>query len=232
MECYPLIKHVFLDLDDTVFDFHAQEKVAISETFMAVGAPVSDEILKRYSEINRSRWQLLEVGKLTRDEVLTSRFDILFRELGVDIDSQLTQSIYEYRLGCGYIFMDGAEELLENLHGRYNLYIASNGTATVQDRRIAAAGIEKYFEKIFVSQRIGFEKPSAEFFNACFSEIGDFDKSECIIVGDSLSSDILGGINAGILTCHYNPHGTLYTDIVPDCEIKHLNELQGLLESL
>ena len=227
-----MIEFVFLDLDDTIFDFHAQERVAIAETFREVGAPVSDAILDRYSEINRSRWKLLEEGKLTRREVLLSRFELLFAELGISADAERTQAIYEYRLGCGYVYMEGAEQLLSELYGKYKLYIASNGTATVQDRRIAAAGIEKYFNGIFVSQRIGAEKPSREFFNGCFDKIKDFDKSRAIIVGDSLSSDILGGKNAEILTCYFNPKKRCVEGVIPDFEISSLDELPKLLEKL
>ena len=108
----------------------------------------------------------------------------------------------------------------------------SNGTAAVQDRRIGASGIAKYFKEIFISEKVGHNKPSREFFERCFDKIPDFDKSTAIIIGDSLSSDIQGGINAGILTCHYNPHAEKDVTPTPDYTVNSLSELPSLLESL
>ncbi|MBR2930302.1 MAG: YjjG family noncanonical pyrimidine nucleotidase [Clostridia bacterium] len=228
-----MIKHVFLDLDDTILDFHRAERVAISSTFSEVGCPADDATLNRYSEINRSCWQRLEAGEWTREEVLVGRFRILFDELSVDADPERTQAIYEDRLCNYHFFMDGAERLLDELYGRYKLYIASNGTARVQDSRIAASGIAKYFDGIFVSQRVGADKPSAAFFERVFSEIEGFDKNSAIIVGDSLTSDILGGRNAGILTCYFNPGGRKPASyIFPDYEIASLDQLLPLLQGI
>ena len=122
--------------------------------------------------------------------------------------------------------MAGAVELLENLKDKYDLYIVSNGTASVQDRRIAGAHLEKYFKKIFISQRVGINKPDIRFFERCFAEISNLNKDETIIVGDSLSSDIQGGINAGIKTCWYNPH-----NLTPPDNMK-INYVIGNLEEL
>ena len=128
--------------------------------------------------------------------------------------------------------MDGAEALLDEISEKYDLYLMSNGTAAVQDRRIAASGIAKHFKGIFISERIGYNKPSREFFDRCFAKIPDLKKEESIIVGDSLSSDIQGGINASILTCHYNSRGEKKEGIIPDYTIKSLEELPALLESI
>ena len=158
---------------------------------------------------------------------------MLFGELGVEGSGTQAQKIYEGLLSQGHWFMPGAEELLEELYGKYPLYIVSNGNISVQDGRIASAGIAGYFEEIFISQRIGFDKPRKEFFDACFAKIPGFDRERAIIVGDSLTSDIRGGINAGIKTCWYNPRGkAAREDIRPDYCITALNELPGLLEKL
>lgn len=228
-----MIKFIFLDLDDTLLDFHLAEHIAIKATFSAMGAPNDDATIARYSVINRSSWERLERGEWTRREVLVGRFKLLYAELGLDIDAEATQAMYEDKLCIGHYFLDGAEALLDNLYGKYKLYITSNGTARVQDARIASSGIARYFDGIFVSQRVGYDKPRVEFFNAVFDAIEGFDRSEAIIVGDSLTSDIQGGINAGIKTCLYNPKGRPpREDIVPDFEIKSLDELPRLLESL
>ena len=228
-----MIKSVFIDLDETLFDFHKAERIALTKMLSHFGIVPDAEMTKRYSLINKSQWELLEKKEKTRDEVLTDRFTIFFREIKVNVDSKKAREIYENFLGEGHYFIEGAEELLKALYGKYDLYLASNGTAKVQDSRIARSGIAKYFDGIFISQRIGYDKPSREFFECCFKEIDGFSKETAIIVGDSLSSDILGGINAGIRTCRYNPEGKPSTaDIIPDYEIRHLSELPRLLESI
>ena len=228
-----MIKHLFLDLDDTILDFHLAERCALSGTFSEIGIDPTEETMGRYSQINRSCWERLERGELTREQVLTLRFDLLFDELGIKASSEKTQQIYEYRLSLEHPFMDGGAELLPKLYGKYKLYIASNGTAVVQDRRIADTGIAKYFDGIFISQRIGYNKPAKEFFDGCFSAIEGFDPGEAMIVGDSLTSDILGGINSGMKTCYFNPRKRQNsTGILPDYEISSLEELPPLLEKL
>lgn len=228
-----MIKFLFLDLDDTILDFGAAEHAAIIETLRAVGVEPSEKNLKRYGEINRSCWQSMERGELQRDEVLTRRFEIFFSELGICASPQETQNFYAHRLSLEHPFMEGAPELLSELFGKYKMYIASNGIAIVQDRRISDTGISKYFDGIFISERIGYNKPAREFFDACFGAIRGFDPSLAIIVGDSLTSDIRGGKLAGIRTCYFNPkEKPNETDIVPDYEIKKLSELIPLLEGI
>lgn len=228
-----MIKYVLFDIDDTLLDFGKAEAAAISKTFERIGIPVTEALVRRYSEINDMQWQRLERGEISRAQVLTRRFDILFSELGLNIPSEMAQASYEYLLGVGHYFVDGAPELLEALKGKYELYIVSNGTANVQDRRLKSAGIIPYFKDIFISERIGFNKPSKEFFNACFERIPGFEKDMAIIVGDRLSSDILGGINAGVRTCWFNPKGEAPDpDIPANYEIRSLSQLPALLESI
>ena len=227
-----MIKTIFFDLDDTLLDFHRSEREAITQTLSSFGIDPTDAVRERYSAINKYVWKQLELGLMTREQILVKRFELLFEELGVDADGMAVKRAYEWNLGGSYFYLDGAEELLEELQKKYDLYIMSNGTAVVQDRRIAASGIDKYFKEIFISEKVGYNKPSIEFFERCFAKIPDFDKSSAIIIGDALTSDIKGGINAGILTCHYNPRAEDYEDIIPDYTIKTLEELPALLESI
>ncbi len=229
-----MIKFVFLDIDDTLLDFGKAEAAAIKKTFDRLGVPSTPEVIARYSRINDEHWARLERREVTREQVLVRRFDTLFAELGIkNVPSELAQASYEYLLGIGHYFVDGAPELLEALKGKYEMYIVSNGTASVQDSRLESAGIAPYFKGIFISERLGADKPSREFFELAFSQIEGFERDKAVIVGDRLSSDILGGINAGIRTCWFNP-GRLpaRADIVPDCEIHALSELPELLEKL
>lgn len=228
-----MIKHVFFDLDDTLLDFGKAEAAALKKALCLHGIEITPELSARYSRINDEQWKKLERGEMTREQVLLRRFEIFFAESGLSADAQAVQNDYERLLGIGHYFVDGAPELLEALSGRYRLYIASNGTASVQDGRIKSAGIGKYFDAVFISEHIGFNKPSREFFEACFAQIPGLRREECIMVGDRLSSDILGGKNAGIMTCLFDPKGLPDDpDIVPDVRISSLGELPKLLEQM
>ena len=225
-----MIRHIFLDLDDTIFDFKKAERIALSRTLHGEGIEPTELMLDRYSEINLSQWKLLELGKLTREEVLVRRYEILFQELGMSCDAKKISEIYEDFLGEGHYFIPGAEDMLEDLSKSYHLYLASNGAVKVQRSRIESAGIEKYFENIFLSEQIGYEKPDIRFFEKCFAQIPGFKREEALILGDSLTSDIRGGKNAGILTVWFNPHRKQIEEgIVPDYEIGQLEELQTIL---
>lgn len=228
-----MIKTIFLDLDDTILDFRWAERRAVSDTLRQFRIDPAPAVVERYHEINRRQWELLEEGKLTRPQVLTRRFDLLFGELGVPCSSWEVQEVYEARLARGHRFMPWARELLEALAPRYDLYLATNGTPSVQEGRIESAGIARYFRDIFVSERLGADKPSRAFFQACFDAIPDFDPAAAIVVGDSLTSDIRGARNAGLRSCWYDP-GDLppRPDIVPDHIIRDLRELPPLLERL
>lgn len=228
-----MIKTVFLDIDDTLLDFRKAEALAIRHTFIELGVEPTDELIQLYSGINLSQWKLLEKGEITRAELLTRRFDILYSQIGLDISSQKTQSLYEENLSHGAYFLDGAEELLQALCGKYELYITSNGTAYVQSGRIKISGMAKYFKDIFISELVGFDKPSKAFFDACFAKIPGLEKDKSIVIGDSLTSDIQGGINAGIKTCWFNPHRAPKNPEIPaDYEIHELSEIPALLERI
>ena len=228
-----MVKFVLLDLDDTILDFHKAEHIALSATLKEIGIDPTEAVLKRYSEINRAHWKRLELGELTRPEVLHGRFTQLFNEIGVNGDCYEAQRIYEWKLGTGHYFLEGGQELLDALYGKYDLYLASNGTDIVQTRRIASANIEHYFKDLFISQRLGYDKPMKQFFDLAFAKIENFNHEEAIIIGDSLSSDIKGGINAGIRTCWFNLHGIKNeSEIQPDYEVTDLYEIPALLERI
>lgn len=225
-----MLNTIFLDLDDTLLDFHRAEAAALSKTLEQLGIPPTAETVARYSAINAQQWRLLEEGKFTRDEILTRRFDILFHELGVTRSSALARQTYEHFLGIGHYFIPGAEALLNTLAPRYALYLVSNGTAAVQAGRIASAGIAPYFKNIFISEEMGLHKPQREFFDACFAAIPGFHREEALIIGDSLTSDIRGGNNAGIRTCWFNPQGKPRMEGVHvDYEVSALSQIPPLL---
>ena len=228
-----MMEFLFLDLDDTILDFHKAERLAISRTFRSFGLEPTEQVLERYHVINRLHWERLERGELTRDQVLTGRFQMLFEELGIPAQPQAIAKGYEHNLGLGHYFLPGAKEALDTLRGKYRLFLASNGTASVQHSRLTSAGLYPYFEEVFVSQALGANKPSRAFFDACAARIPGYDPRKALMVGDSLTSDILGGINAGMKTCWVCPRGTRgRPDIVPDYRIEALSQLPELLKTL
>lgn len=228
-----MIKFLLLDLDDTILDFHKAERIAISNTIRTFGVEPTEEVLGRYHTINKWHWEQLELGKMTREEVLVGRFAVLFAEKKIDVDPVVVARTYERNLSIGHYFLPGAEEAVDALSKKYRLFLTSNGTASVQKGRMTSANLYRFFEKVFVSQEIGHNKPAKAYFDACFAQIPDFDPEKAMIVGDSLTSDILGGINAGIKTCWVNPsHASPKSGIVPDYEIEALHQLPALLERL
>ena len=227
-----MIKFIFLDLDDTILDFHRSEAVALSKTLQSLNVTPTEAVIRRYSEINRAHWQALERRELTREQVLTGRFRQLFEELSMNVSPNVAQSLYEKNLSESHFFIDGAPRLLMSLSGKYPLYIASNGTTVVQKSRIASAGIARYFKGIFLSQELGADKPQIEFFDRATGQIEGYNPAEAIILGDSLTSDILGGINAGMHTCWFNPHHRERGDVTPEFEIANLAEFDTVLQKL
>lgn len=228
-----MMEFLFLDLDDTILDFHKAERIALSKTLRELGVEPTDAVCTLYSAINKAHWERLERKEITREQVLLGRFQTLFAQLGKQVKPEQAASRYEENLSQGHYFLPGAEETVKRLSRTYQLYLASNGTAKVQAGRLKSAGIIPYFQKIFVSQEIGANKPSLTFFERCFAQIPCFDKKRAMMVGDSLTSDIQGGINAGIRTCWVAPaERSAPAELTPDYRIERLEELPELLETM
>lgn len=227
-----MLEFLFIDLDDTILDFQKAEEIALGKTLLEFGIDPTPDNRSLYSRINRAYWAALERGELTRDQVAEGRFEKFFAQLGVSADAAVCNRRYWELLSVGHYFLPGAEETLQSLAKKYKLYIASNGTKSVQQPRLESSGIEKYFEDIFISEDMGADKPSKIFFDRCFAKIPGFDPQKAMIVGDSLTSDIQGGINAGIKTCWVNPNHKQPGHIKPDYEIESLSQLKALLDTI
>lgn len=228
-----MIKFLLLDLDDTILDFHQSEYYAIRKTLSSFDIEPTDATCDLYSRINLAHWKALERKEITRQQLEVSRFTQLFAQLGVDKDAVACGKLYYENLSQGHYFLPGAEEAVQALSRKYDLYMVTNGTSKVQHRRIASSGVSKYFRDIFISQEMGADKPDMVFFQNAFARIPDFDPQAAMIVGDSISSDIRGGKNAGIATCWINPLGKQPPDhTVPDHQIGSITQLEQLLESL
>ena len=227
-----MIEFLFLDMDNTILDFDMAERIALPKTLAAFGIPASDDLVARYHAINKTCWEMLERGEILRAEIGPRRFGELFAQEGVTGDPEACNELYLKNLAIGHYFLPGAEEAVHRLSKKYRLYIASNGTASVQEGRMTSANLYPYFEKVFVSQNLGANKPAKEFFDRSFAQIPDFDPEKAMIVGDSLTSDIQGGINAGIKTCWVNPNHKQPGHIKPDYEIESLSQLKALLDTI
>ena len=223
---------ILWDVDGTLLDFAAAEEAAIRSLFADFGLGVcTDAMLARYSEINRNYWRALERGEMTKPEILTRRFEDFFAAEGLSGPSPAEfNAAYQTRLGDTIVYCDGSDKLVASLRGKVRQYAVSNGTVAAQTRKLARSGFDSLMDGIFLSERIGYEKPAKEFFDAVFREIGEERRAGSIIVGDSLTSDIAGANRAGIKSCWYNPRGAENgTNAKPDFEIKDLREILEIL---
>lgn len=225
---------VLLDADDTLLDFSKSEKEAIVTTLKELGIPVTQRMVDRYVQINLHCWKLLETGQITRVYLDRLRFDLLFEEFGIEgKDTVAAGARYRAHLTeRGYV-LDGCVEFLRDIVAKYRLFLVTNGTQPTQIVRLKTAGIDGFFEDMFYSEQIGCAKPYAGFFDYAFSHIKNFNRARTVLVGDSLSSDIMGANNAKITGIWFNPKG-LETDgkAVPDYTVSGYGELEKLLDVL
>lgn len=220
---------LLLDLDDTLLDFKAAEAKAIRKVLKNNSLPCDDEAVRTYSRINKSFWESFERGEIPKSAIFTGRFEKLLEVFGREGDPAALSAEYGKGLAEGYFTVEGAFQILDYLRDRgYKLYAATNGLSVTQNRRIAGSGLAPYFDRVFVSEDSGYQKPEREYYDYVISQIPEKDRRKILIVGDSQSSDILGGINAGIDTCWYNPAG-LKARYESKFEISSLSELKSIL---
>ncbi|MBR4954056.1 MAG: YjjG family noncanonical pyrimidine nucleotidase [Oscillospiraceae bacterium] len=202
-----MITTILWDVDGTLLDFRFAEREAIKSLFREFGfGECTDEMLARYSAINDALWKKLEKKEVTRQQVLTGRFEQFFAEYGKDVSVvEQFNTRYQQSLGDFIAYCDDSLNIVKSLKGRVKQYVVSNATVAAQTKKLRLSGLGELMDGIFLSEELGVDKPSPAFFDKVFASISPADKSEMIIIGDSLSSDILGGVNAGILTCWYNP---------------------------
>lgn len=230
-----MIRNIFLDLDETLFDFSKAERIAILKTLSHLGVDAEESFVPIYSKINDSMWKLLEKGQIQRSELKVKRFALFLDAIEVDADAVQAAAFYENALSQGHYYIEGAEDIVFTLKDKYDLYLVSNGTYKVQTGRLSDASVTPCFKKIFISEKIGADKPSKEFFDKCFAQIPEFDRSESVIVGDSLTSDIQGGINAGIKTIWYdrkNKGRDSCSLILPDYRITDIRQLPDIIDDM
>lgn len=223
---------VFLiDADGTLFDYDMAEESALKRMFRKYKFSYEENVRIKYRKINEQVWDSFEKGQIPKSEMQVLRFNQLFDALKIESDPKKFNEEYLVELGKGSFLIDGAFELCKRISdNNCKAYIVTNGISTTQKARLENSIIKPYIAKLFVSEEIGFQKPNALYFEYVFSHIPYVDKSKMIIIGDSLTADIAGGINAGIDSCWFNKFDTENnTDIAPAYEIKSLKELYKLI---
>lgn len=227
-----MIKVLLWDIDGTLLNFERAECSAIRKCFEAFGlGPCPDALIARYSRINRKYWERLERGEISKQEVLTGRFEEFFgREQIPAVDVAAFNDAYQINLGTEIFFNDRGYELVTRLRGKVKQYAVTNGTSAAQVQKLQKSGLMAVLDGCFISDQMGAEKPDLRFFAKVWETVGTYPGHEVMIVGDSLTSDMKGGNNAGILCCWYNPGGGKRPeDIRIDWEIRDLNEVESLL---
>jgi len=235
-------KLVLIDLDDTLFDYPKTEKTAFRNTFEELGFFVESElsnakkeeiyekIKDRYKDVNLQLWKDLEKGAVDKDRLKVVRFEKIIEEFDLKYNPYEMSELYLKKLGEGIFPFEATEKLCEYLHSKYKVGIVTNGIKEVQYSRIENSAIAKYIDKIIISDEVGVNKPDKRIFEYAMNYFEIMDKSEVIMIGDSLGADIKGGQNAGIDTCWVNLRNNVNdTGIVPKYEVRKLEEMFEIL---
>ncbi|WP_210133807.1 YjjG family noncanonical pyrimidine nucleotidase [Staphylococcus sp. GDY8P131P] len=221
---------LLIDFDDTIVDFHDAEAYAFHTLTKKYNLHTDSNDLKKFMSVNQAHWEAFQQNRLTKEEVLSKRFEAYFGLHHINVNGQEADVIFRDELASAPIkYFMNTVETLKALKDTHDMYIVTNGVLETQERRIGRTELGNWFKGVFVSEQTGYQKPMPEFFDFVFNEIGE-EKRECaMIVGDSITSDILGGINANIKTCWFNPRNKLNeTDINPDFTIDSLDQLLKL----
>jgi 2-haloacid dehalogenase len=228
-----MFKVLLWDLDNTILDFNLAQSNSLKAAFERYGLGIcSEEIIDCFARINTAHWQLLEEGRITKDEVYKFRFEALLKEIGKTgaVDPFELNSAFENGICNTISFLDDSYNLLCSLKNDYALYCVTNGATDIQKKRLEDSRLNELFIKAFISDEIGFDKPNKEFFDYVLKHIIPCKKDEILIIGDSLTSDMKGGNNAGIKCCWFNPNGKEKScDLIIDYEIKELSEVLKIL---
>lgn len=223
---------ILWDVDNTLLDFPAAERQSLMDAFAHFGlGPCPEDRVARYSKLNASYWKRLEKGEITKAELLPGRFREFFQQEGIAFDDpQAVSDFYQIRLGENAIPQDDSLTLVASLKGRVTQYAVTNGTKVAQDIKLARSGLDQLLDGVFISEVVGAEKPSPDFFAPVFEAIGPVEKHRILMVGDSLTSDIRGANNVGIPCCWYDPKGhALPEDLRVDFHISHLSQVVEIL---
>lgn len=223
-------KIVLLDLDNTLIDFNECARHSIMNIFDELGFTYTKKVFETFICENVKIWKRLEKGEITKAYLRANRWNIILGKLGIDYDGTIIEEKFENGVAQGAYAVEGAYELLDYLNPKYELYIVSNGFRFVQESRLKIGDFRKYFKDIFLSEDIGVQKPAKEFFDYCFEKLEQPKKEDVILIGDSLSADIIGGLNYKIDCIWFNKNGDdLPENIKPTYIVKQLKDIEKIL---
>ena len=227
-------KFLLFDLDHTLLDFDTAEDVALTQLLKEEGIEDIQAYKDYYVPMNKTLWKDLEQKKITKQELVNTRFSKVFSHFGIEKDGVYLAERYQFYLAQQGQVFSGAMELLDSLIDRgYELYAATNGITTIQTGRIAQSGLDPYFNQIFISEQLQTQKPDALFYEKIGQQIAGFSKEKTLMIGDSLTADIQGGNDADIDTIWYNPHHLAnHTQAQPTYEIHSYQDLLDCLDAL
>jgi len=223
---------LLIDADDTLFDYDAAETDALGATFADFDIDVQPAHVEAYRKINAALWKAFERGEIAQDILRLERFRQLFTAFGIEMDAEAFSTCYLRHLGQAGHLLPGAIALLEALLGKVGLALITNGIASVQRSRLARSGLKRYFDAVIISEEVGAAKPDPEIFDAAFVAMGHPSKPTVLMVGDSLTSDIAGGVAYGLDTCWFNPQAKPRPVGLQLCyEIRRLDEILDLVKT-
>ena len=222
---------LFWDVDDTLVNFKASERLSLRACFSRFGIALSDQDIEVYAEINHGYWALLEQGRIKKTALVRDRFSDFFHYLGVTgVDPGEMNRLFQLELAETSVLNDEGLALCTELNAHCRQFVVTNGSAVAQKGKLRNTGLDRLMEAVFISEELGFEKPDLRFFESCFGQIPGFDNANSVIIGDSLTSDMQGGKNAGLCCCWYNPRSLPAPEgLALDYIIKDLRDLKEIL---
>ena len=231
-----MVKAVLMDIDDTILSFQGYVRESMMGGFEAFGiGPYQEEMLAVFHRINAELWHRLEEGTLSFETLKEIRWNLIFEALGIKADGVAFEAYFRDRLFDSAILVEGAAELLEYLKKKYILCAASNGPFLQQKNRLKRGGILDCFDHLFISEEIGFSKPSRAYFDCCLHRLNEKSPQrilpeEVVIIGDSSTSDLAGGIGAGLKTVYFNPQNRpLPQGMKADYTVETLDQIRAFL---
>lgn len=221
-------EYLLFDLDDTLLDFGRAQENAFKKLLIDENIDYNDELFETYEKINKALWRKFELGEMENHVVTSQRFVEFFSLFDKTVDGREVDVRYRGYLAEGNQLFDGVIEMLEKLVKTHKLYVASNGIGVTQHTRLKNNNLNKYFEEIFISEELGTKKPDIEFFEKIFAKIDVKDKRKVLMIGDTLTSDILGANNAGIDSCWININNAKEREILSTYEVENVVDILTL----
>ena len=224
-----MTKIIFIDIDNTLLDFDKCAYLSMKSAFADCGLPFEDHMFDTFERINLSLWHRLEDGIISKEQLFKIRWSTVLAGIGLNYDGVEMENRFKHYLHTYAVTIDGAESLLKYISSKYKVYATSNATYEQQISRLKNAGFDKYFDGYFISEKVGAEKPSKEFFDHCLSNLTS-SIEEIVLIGDSPTADIKGGSQYGLKTIWFDRRNEkLPEGIVPAYTVKHLSEIKNIL---